>query len=172
MKILCYPSEVLRQPGVEIVRFDDELAQVARRMLETMYAGIGVGLAAPQVGLSTRLCVLNTTGTPEGELALVNPEITERNDAVTGDEGCLSFPGIFIKVQRAARIKVRYQDLSGQEHTLEADGLLARAIQHEVDHLNGVLLIDKMTKVQQLANRRALKMLELRHAGDGDAFVG
>jgi len=172
MKIFCYPSDVLRKPGEEVARFDDELADVARRMFETMYTASGVGLAAPQVGLSIRMCVLNAEGTPEGERVLVNPRIVERTDTVTGDEGCLSFPGIFIKVQRSARITVRYQDLTGAEQTLEADGLFARAVQHEIDHLDGVLLVDKMTRVQQMANRRALKMLELRHAGTGDAFVG
>lgn len=171
MKILCYPSEVLRKRADEVTAFDDQLRQTARGMFDTLYAANGVGLAAPQVGLSVRLAVLNAGGTPEGEIVLVNPEIVQRDDKIVGEEGCLSFPGIFIRVQRAGKITVRYRDLDGHENTLEAEGLLARAVQHEIDHLDGVLLVDKMTPIQRMANRRSLSMLERRHAGSDDTVL-
>lgn len=175
MKVLCYPDEALRRKAEKATAFDAQLRKAVEEMLQTMYAANGVGLAAPQVGLDVRLVVLNCGDSPEDELVLVNPEIVDRQGKLVGDEGCLSFPGIFVKVQRFARVTVRYQDVDGNERTLEAEGMLARAVQHEMDHLDGVLLVDKMTPVQRMANRRALKMLELRHAGGrgGDqAFVG
>jgi peptide deformylase len=172
VKIRCYPDDVLRKRAEPVAEVDDDVRRIAAGMLQTMDAANGVGLAAPQVGLSVRLCVLNADGSPEGELALVNPEIVDRDGTVNGEEGCLSFPGIYIHVRRNARITVRYRDLDGAERQLEAEGLLARAIQHEVDHLDGVLLVDKMTPVDRLSHRRALKMLERRFAGDSDAFVG
>lgn len=172
MKVLCYPSPVLSTEAETVTGFDEALARTAQDMLATMAAASGVGLAAPQVGVSIRLAVLNLTGDPEDELILVNPEIVASADKLTGEEGCLSFPGIYIKIQRAGKVTVRYQDLGGAEQTLEAEGLLSRAVQHELDHLAGVLLVDHMTPVQHMANRRALKMLELRHSGKSDAFLG
>jgi peptide deformylase len=164
VKVLCYPNEVLKHKAAEVTDFDDSLRKTATEMLQAMYAANGVGLAAPQVGLSARMTVLNCSGKPEDELVLVNPEIVDSQGKVVAEEGCLSFPGIYIKVQRAEAVKVRYQDLEGQEHVLEADGLLARAVQHELDHLDGVLLSDRMNPVQRMAHRRALRMLELRQA--------
>ncbi len=162
MNILCYPNEVLRQKAQAIAEFDDQLRQFADEMIETMHQANGVGLAAPQVGRSIRLIILNVSEEADDNLVMVNPEIVERDGSMVSEEGCLSFPGIFINVQRAAHVVVRYQDLQGNQHQIEGDGLLARALQHEIDHLEGVLLADKMNPVQRLANRRGLKMLELR----------
>ncbi len=162
MKILTYPSEVLARAARKITDFDGNLRETARQMFQTMYDSSGIGLAAPQVGLSVRLCVVNWPQSEVGEVAMVNPEIVEQRGHQAGEEGCLSFPGIFIKVQRSSWVKIRYQDLDGNEQILELEGLAARAVQHELDHLDGLLLIDKMTTIQRMANRRALEMLRRR----------
>ncbi len=171
MNVVCYPSEILSRPTPRIEKFDPGLRDLARRMFEIMYEANGVGLAGPQAGLSLRICVMNCDPDhkPEAELVMINPEILELSGNEVGEEGCLSFPGIFIEVSRAQHVKVRFQDLDGQVHTLEAEGLPARAVQHEVDHLNGSLLIHKMSMVQRLAHRRALKMLELRRPAEAEA---
>jgi len=162
LKIVTYPGEILSRKAEKVTDFDEKLRKTAREMFETMYAGNGIGLAAPQVGRSIRLCVVNCPEGDLGELAMVNPEILKRRGRQTGEEGCLSFPGIFIKVQRSAWVKVRYQDLDGREQTLEPEGLVGRTVQHELDHLDGVLLVDKMTTIQRMANRRTLEMLRRR----------
>lgn len=171
MNVVCYPSEILSRPTLRLEKFDPGLRDLARRMFEIMYEANGVGLAGPQAGLSLRMCVMNCDPDrkAEGEIVMINPEILELSGREVSEEGCLSFPGIFIEVSRAQRVKVRYQDLDGQEHILEAEGLQARAVQHEVDHLNGSLLIHKMSVVQKLAHRRALKMLELRRPAEAEA---
>ena len=164
MNVVCYPSEILSRRTDRVEKFEPGLRDLARRMFDLMYQANGVGLAGPQAGLSLRLCVMNCDPDhkSENELVMINPEILEQSGSEVGEEGCLSFPGIFIEVSRAQRVKVRYQDLDGHERTFQAEGLPARAVQHEVDHLNGSLLIHKMSVVQKLAHRRALKMLELR----------
>ncbi|HOI55454.1 MAG TPA: peptide deformylase [Phycisphaerae bacterium] len=164
MTIVTYPSDVLSQRAEKVTAFDESLRTIAQQMFQTMVDGQGVGLAAPQVGLSIQLCVIHIPEDPHGEVALVNPEIVHAEGRQTGEEGCLSFPGIFIDVQRAMRVRVRYQDLDGQPQEIEGEGLLARALQHEIDHLNGVLLVNKMTTIQRLANRRSLEMLRRRTA--------
>ena len=172
MKVLCYPNDVLTKPAQKVAVFDPKLRDTAQRMFEAMYAASGVGLAAPQVGLSIRLAVMSCSGQDEGELVLVNPEILDSHGQAVTEEGCLSFPGIYARIQRAAAVKFSYQDVDGRTHLLDAEGLNARAVQHEIDHLDGVLLYDRMTPVQRMANRRALKMLELRQAHGSDTFVG
>lgn len=163
MDILCYPNDLLRRKTQTVTQFDDQLRQTAEMMFATVKRANGVGLAATQVGLALRLCVIHLPPPQEGDVAMVNPLILERHETVTSEEGCLSFPGIFIEIARAARVKVRYQDLEGREHIAEVTGLTARAVQHELDHLDGVLLLDKMTTIQRLAHRGELKMLEVRH---------
>jgi peptide deformylase len=172
MKIVCYPNRILAEPTPKVTVFDQKLRDTAKMMFETMYAANGVGLAAPQVGLSLRMAVICTGNCPDGEVVLVNPEIIDSQGKATVEEGCLSFPGIYVKVSRHAAVKVQYQDLDGATHVLEAEGLLARAVQHELDHLDGVLLYDHMSPIQRMANRRALRMLELRQASGADPVVG
>lgn len=164
MNILYYPNRLLRRKSERVTEFDGRLRETAGEMLAMMHQASGVGLAAAQVGLPLRLCVLGRPGQPPEDVVMANPEIVEWQGSITGEEGCLSFPDIFIDVTRAAKVRVRYQDLSGAEQTLEAEGIMARAVQHEMDHLDGVLLVDKMTAVQRLAHRGALKMLERRQA--------
>ncbi len=169
MDIRVYPDPVLREPCPVVEAFDAGLADLASAMVRSMHENRGLGLAAPQVGESVRLCIVSPDGEPGHETVLVNPEITETDGWMTEDEGCLSFPGIYVRVGRHARLRVRYQDVEGRSHEMEAEGLLARAVQHELDHLDGRLLVNRMSTMQRMANRRRLAELQRRyeehHAG-------
>ncbi len=166
LRIRTYPDPVLREPATTIQRVDDEVRAVAGRMLELMHEVRGVGLAAPQVGLSWRLFVINVTGEPGHDRVFVNPSLHEPARLTEPrDEGCLSIPGITVEVTRPISVRVKATDLDGQPIDELADGVLARALQHEHDHLEGRLIIDRMTPADRMANRRALKELESR-AGD------
>ncbi len=162
MEVLVYPDPVLRRGGKVVTTFDASLQQLAAQMMEAMYAEGGVGLAAPQVGIEQKLLVLNPSGDPQersGELTLLNPRITRKKGREFGEEGCLSFPGIQAEVERWLDITLTYQDLTGAEQTLKADGWLARIIQHELDHLDGVVFVDRLTAGEKL--RVKAKLLEL-----------
>jgi peptide deformylase len=163
VEIYLYPDPVLRERSRPVERFDERLATLARRMARAMVENRGLGLAGPQVGVLERLVIVSPDGEEGHETILVNPEILETEGWQEGDEGCLSFPGVFVKVGRFQRVRVRYQDVEGQAHELDAEGLLARAVQHELDHLDGRLLVDRMTAVQRMAQRRRLRDLTLRY---------
>jgi len=163
MQLHLYPDPVLREPTEAVTAFDDDLADLARRMVETMHAHNGLGLAGPQVGVGRSIVIVSPDGRPDTEVVMVNPEVLQSQGEQVGEEGCLSFPGIFVKIRRFERIRVRYQDVTGQGHEIEAEGLLARAIQHECDHLQGRLLVDRMSAVQKMAQRRRLRELKDRH---------
>jgi peptide deformylase len=157
--ILHYPDKRLRNPGLPVTDFGPELQTLVDDMIETMYAAPGVGLAAPQIGVSLRLFIIDTaTGQDEpSELRVfVNPEFVEKDGKVVWEEGCLSFPGIHEDVNRAERVKVRAKDRHGQPFELEADGLLAIAIQHENDHLEGKLMIDHLSILKRRLVHRAM----------------
>lgn len=126
-----------------VKRFDDRLKELAKDMLETMRDGNGIGLAAPQVGILKKLFVMNVVP-EEGDFIIINPEILESSGEDIAYEGCLSLPHLYGKVKRKTTIKIRFQDLSGEFHELLADGLKARCIQHEMDHLDGVMFTEKM----------------------------
>lgn len=148
LKLRYFPDPVLKQKAKRITTFDSSVRKIAEDMLDTMYNNDGVGLAAPQVGISKQLMVIDVNAGDEDEqrkpIVFINPQIIEWEGEMVGQEGCLSFPGVFFEVKRARRIVVRYQNLSGKELKLEAsDNLLCRAIQHEMDHLMGELFIDK-----------------------------
>src|SRR6516162_8953683 len=146
LQLRYYPDEVLKQKAKKITRFDASVRKLAADMLDTMYENNGVGLAAPQVGVSKRIMVIDTSGEaePNRPIVFINPQIIHMEGELVGQEGCLSFPGVFFEVKRANRIVVRYQNLTGKEVKLTAEGdLLCRAIQHEVDHLDGEVFIDK-----------------------------
>jgi peptide deformylase len=146
-RILHYPDKRLRIPGKPVTDFGPELQTLIDDMAETMYAAPGVGLAAPQIGVARRVFVIDiATGddAPSDLRVFVNPEILERDGQVVWEEGCLSFPGIREEIERAERVKVRAQDRHGNVFELEAEGLLAVAIQHENDHLDGKLLVDHL----------------------------
>jgi peptide deformylase len=163
MKIVQYPHPALRHPSRPITAIDKQVRIQAAQMLELMYASHGLGLAANQVAWPFQLLVLNITGDPnqrEHERVCINPVILERKGSIEGEEGCLSFPGLFQKVRRAKTIKVQAYDLNGNPIEPDASDLLARVLQHEIDHLNGILFIDKMGPIARLASRGPLKEFE------------
>ncbi|MDP3507280.1 MAG: peptide deformylase [Candidatus Melainabacteria bacterium] len=146
LKIRYYPDAVLKAKAKKITIFDSSVRKLAQDMLDTMYENDGVGLAAPQVGVSKRMMVIDVSGEEETPrpIVFINPEIIERDGEMTGQEGCLSFPDVFFEVKRASKVVVKFQNLKGQTLKLTADGnLLSRAIQHEIDHLDGELFIDR-----------------------------
>lgn len=167
LEVRVYPDPVLRRGGKPVTSFDLELRATAARMMTAMYDEVGVGLAAPQVGIEQKLLVLNPTGSKQDrdqELALINPKITRKKGREFDEEGCLSFPGIQADVERWIEITVTYQDLDGKEQTLKATDLLARIIQHELDHLEGVLFVDRLSAADKLRVRSKLDELEERYA--------
>jgi len=158
--ILHYPDERLRKPGRKVEQLTDELRQLIDDMAETMYAAPGVGLAATQVGEPWQIFVVDCAaeGEPSDLRVFVNPEILAKDGTQTYEEGCLSFPGAREELERAATVRVRAQDRYGKWFELEADGLLAVAIQHEYDHLQGVLMIDRLGPLKKrLLHRKMLK---------------
>jgi peptide deformylase len=164
--IRIYPDPVLRVRCSEVTEFDDELAELVQDMVKTMHAAPGIGLAAPQVGVERRVAVvdLSVGEDPEALLVLVNPEILEEDGRETDVEGCLSIPDFTDKVTRPDRIRVRALDVRGEPFEIEADGLLARAIQHEQDHLDGVLFIDHLRGLRRERARRKLRHLQMEPA--------
>ena len=139
-------AEVLREKSMEVKQVTPNIVKLIDNMLETMYDANGVGLAAPQIGVSKRVIVIDVG---EGPIELVNPVILEREGEELDDEGCLSIPGVTGQVARAARVKVQGLNREGKLQEFEADGLLARAFQHEIDHLEGVLFVDKAKKTKR-----------------------
>ncbi len=165
MRVRVYPAEVLRRvaqpvPKIKKAKFDEDLAALARRMVHTMRTEEGVGLAAPQVGESIRMIVIAPAREGESPRVLVNPVIVDASGREVMEEGCLSVPGVKAKVRRRARVKVEYEMLAGGREGFEADGLLARVVQHEIDHLDGTLFIDRLGPAGRFAVRKALGELE------------
>jgi peptide deformylase len=150
-EILEYPDPRLRGVAEPVGEVTQEVQKLVDDMAETMYAAPGCGLAAPQIGVSLRVFVVDCAGEDEPSQfhAFINPEILEKDGVQIWNEGCLSFPGVSEEIKRAERIKVRALDRNGKEFVLEADGLLAVAVQHETDHLNGVLMIDKLSAIKK-----------------------
>ena len=180
LEIVHYNDPVLKRKGEKITEFGDSLASLCSQMVQTMHEAHGIGLAAQQVGRALQLCVVDLRGaeaefgwkldgaSPPLELimpmVLANPKVTvaRGTPAASSEEGCLSFPEIRGDIERAERITAKYQDETGVAHTLECTGLFARCIQHEVDHLNGVLFIDRMSKEVREAVDEAVKALAKR----------
>ena len=162
LQIRHYPDPVLKQKAEPVTEFTPELRQLAQDMVETMYAAPGVGLAAPQVGVSKRLTVIDCAPKDEEPalLVLVNPEIIARQGECHEEEGCLSVPGYYAKVDRSAQVRVRFQDLDGTAHVIEADGLMAIACQHEIDHLDGVLFVDHLSPLKRSMFRKKWQKLQ------------
>lgn len=163
LEIRLFPDPVLRVLCPPVETFDDELRCLADNMVETMYAAPGVGLAAPQVGIETRLAVVDVSVSKEPERLkiLVNPEIVESSGRETDFEGCLSIPQVSEKVTRPTRLRLRAQNLDGEPFELEAEDFEARAICHELDHLDGVLFIDHLRGLRRDKVRRRLRKLEM-----------
>jgi peptide deformylase len=163
LEVVLYPDPTLRRETRTVEAFDSALRATVDAMLARMFASRGVGLAAPQVGLSQRLFVFNPEGDPERpELsrAVVNPLITARGGRrVRAEEGCLSLPQIYAEIERPERCTMRYQDVTGETHVEDFEGFEARIVQHEFDHLEGVLIVDRMTPADKARHRAALDEL-------------
>lgn len=165
LPIITLPDPALRKVSTEVETFDDGLRKLAADMLETMYEAPGIGLAAIQVNVPKRLFVLDVSDEEEGKkpLVLVNPKILTLGDQMrVYEEGCLSLPEVRIEIERPATLKIAYQDLDGTPREMDADGLLATAIQHEADHLDGKLIIDFLTSLKRdMVIRRFKKQARL-----------
>ncbi len=157
LDILRYPDPRLRSHAKPITQFDALLHELVDSIFETMYQAPGIGLAATQVNVTSQVLVIDISEDQSEPLCLINPEILEREGEEQMEEGCLSVPGIYEKVTRAERVKVRAQDRDGKEFELDADGLLAVCIQHEFDHLNGKLFVDYLSSLKRQRIRRKLK---------------
>ncbi len=161
LKIVRYPEPVLLAVGKPVTEFDATLKTLVEDMFETMYAAKGVGLAAPQVAVSSRLFVMDCSGGEDEtqKIAATNPEIIMQEGEQIGDEGCLSFPGLYQQIQRNMRTIVRAQDLDGNWFELDATELTARCILHETDHCDGIVFLDRMTLLKREMAKRKIKKL-------------
>lgn len=161
-EIVKYPDPVLERRGEPVTEFNDELRALVDDMFESMYAAKGIGLAAPQIGLSKRLTVIDVSfkEKPEDKIVLVNPEIVSREGKQYEEEGCLSLPEIREKVSRAAKVRVKAQDLQGKWFEMEGEELLARAFQHEIDHLDGILFFRRVSALKRDLILRKIKKLQ------------
>jgi len=162
LKIVKYPEPVLSQPGEPVTDFNDELRKLVADMFETTYASQGIGLAAPQVGVSKRLTVIDLSmgKNPDERLVLINPEIISQHGRLYEEEGCLSFPDIREKVVRAAKVRIRAQDEFGKWFEMDGEELLSRCMQHEIDHLDGMLFIFRMSGLKRDLNLRKIRKLQ------------
>lgn len=149
LPILRFPDVRLKKIAAPVVSFDDSIRKLAADMAETMYEAPGIGLAATQVDVHKRLIVIDISEDKNDLRVFINPRLEDCQGAQIGEEGCLSVPGIYDKVERAERVTVRYLDLEGKEQTLSAEGLLAVCIQHEIDHLDGKVFVDHLSQLKQ-----------------------
>lgn len=160
--IVKYPDAVLLKKAEPVTQFNEELKQLADDMFESMYAAEGIGLAAPQIGVSKRMYVvdLSVGKNPEDRLVLINPEIIQKDGKQTEEEGCLSLPEIRDKVNRHFHVRMRAQDVDGKWFEIEGEDLLSRAFQHELDHLDGILFIDRLSRLKKDLILRKIRKLQ------------
>ncbi|HKR28542.1 MAG TPA: peptide deformylase [Acidobacteriaceae bacterium] len=160
--IVKYPDPILQRPTEKITEFNEELRTLAEDMFESMYRAQGIGLAAPQIGLSKRITVIDLSNkeNPDDKIVLVNPEIIHKEGKQVAEEGCLSLPDVREKVSRAAKVKVRAQNLQGEWFELEGTELLARAFQHEIDHLDGILFLWRLSALKRDLILRKIRKLQ------------
>jgi peptide deformylase len=162
-EVVKWPDPVLAKRGETVTVFDAKLKKLVDEMFESMYVAQGIGLAAPQIAISQRITVIDVSfkKNPEEKIVLINPEIIERTGKQVEEEGCLSLPEIREKVSRAEWVKVKAQDVTGKWFEIEGTELLARAMQHEIDHLDGVLFIDRLSRLKRdLVIRRIKKLIK------------
>jgi len=166
LTILKYPDPILSQPGEPVTDFNDELRTLVANMFETTYASQGIGLAAPQVGVSKRVTVIDLSmgKNPAEKIVLINPEIISSEGKLYEEEGCLSFPDIREKVVRSAKVRIRAQDENGKWFEMDGEELLSRCFQHEIDHLNGVLFIFRMSALKRNLNLRKIRKMQAEGA--------
>jgi len=164
LKIIKYPDPVLKRVAKPVEHFNDDLKDLTNKMFELMRQAKGVGLAAPQVAQSIRLFVMNPTGKPEDDRIYINPILTDAEGEEEAEEGCLSIPDLHVQIFRAKTLRMQAKDLHGNDIDQTETGYIARIWQHETDHLNGILLTDRMGPTARMTNRKLLKELE-------DAYV-
>jgi peptide deformylase len=158
--ITHYPAQVLAEPAKPIEKIDDSIKKLVDKMADIMVEHKCVGLAGPQAGVPLRIFIISIDGTKENVKAFINPIVSCDGETVSNEEGCLSVPGIFTKVHRYKNCTVTATDLDGNVFTEQAEGLYARALQHEFDHINGITIADKMSTVAKIAHRRKLQKLK------------
>ncbi len=158
-KLTKYPAPILKQKALPIESIDEDVASLATAMLDIMFDNNGIGLAAPQANFSLRMFVVSISGEREDAMVFINPKLTLLTSCEIMQEGCLSVPGIYTNIKRATKVKVEAQGLDGKEFTIVADGLLARCIQHEYDHLEGKTIIDRMTTLGKLKHRKEIEAM-------------
>ena len=164
LAILEFPDPRLRKKATPVTDVDDKLRTLIDDMFETMYAAPGIGLAATQVDVHQRVLVADVSADKTEPYALINPEILEKDGVTVSDEGCLSVPGYYEEVERAEHIRVRFLDRDGQQQEMEAEGLLAICIQHEMDHLDGKLFVDYLSEAKRQRIRKKLEKNRRQHA--------
>ncbi len=158
-RITHYPAEVLAGRAQPVGKIDDNIRQLVKKMTDIMVENKGVGLAAPQAGVPLRLFIISLDGTKENVKVYINPTVTPLGELDAFDEGCLSVPGVFTKIKRYKKCKVTAIGLDGKQFTEEGEGLYARALQHEYDHIEGVTIVNRMGQAAKIAHRRQLKKL-------------
>jgi len=159
LSVLQYPDPKLRNKALPVTVFDDKLRQIVDDMFETMYEQNGVGLASIQVDIPQRILAIDVSDSRKEPLCVINPEIIHREGIQYEHEGCISFPGVYEKVERAAKLRLHAMDLHGKSFEIDAEGLLAVCIQHEMDHLDGVLFIDHLSRLKQERMRKKLEKI-------------
>ena len=162
-QITHYPADVLAGQAPPVDEIDDNIRQLVEKMIDVMLKNKGVGLAAPQIGVSLRLFIISLDGSRDDVKVFINPTVTPIGELGVLDEGCLSVPNIYTKIRRYKKCKVTATGLDGNEFTEEAEGLFARALQHENDHINGVTIVSRMGQAAKIAHRRQLKKLRQEH---------
>jgi len=172
--ILPYGDPRLKLRSEEVTRIDQHLCDLVKSMFEMLYVVPGIGIAAPQVGCNRRFFVydMNRRADPSKRtpVTVINPVVTAQEGTMTGEEGCLSFPGVFVPVERSFRIEIKGTDLDGKELVLQGEGLFARLIQHEMDHLEGILLSERMTRWDRLRLHKEIKAIERNGKKGGRGF--
>ncbi|MCX5896046.1 MAG: peptide deformylase [Proteobacteria bacterium] len=159
LEVLIFPHRILRQKCEPVTAIDDATVKLLKDMAETMYASKGIGLAAPQVGILKRVIMLDVG---QGLVSLINPEISSSDGASVREEGCLCLPEIYVNIERKEKIEISGIDPKGKPVSFEADGLLARALQHEIDHLHGTLIVDRLSRLKRDLVIRKFRKLQLK----------
>jgi peptide deformylase len=167
--LTSYPADVLAKAASPVEEINDNIRQLVEKMTDVMLKNKGVGLAAPQIGVSLRLFIISLSGTREDVKVYINPTVTPTGDLYAAEEGCLSVPNVYTKIRRYRKCTVTATGLDGSEFTDEADGLYARALQHENDHINGFTIVSRMGQAAKIAHRRQLKKLRQVHEQNRDA---
>jgi len=168
-RITRYPAQVLAGRAMPVEQIDDNIRKLVSRMTDIMLQHKGVGLAGPQVSIPLRIFIISLDGTREGVRVFINPKVTPTGQLAATEEGCLSVPNVYTKIRRYTRCTVTASDLEGNEFTDQAEGLYARALQHEYDHIEGMTIVNRMGQTAKIAHRKQLKKLREIHEEKGEA---